>query len=196
MYKITKINNESKKAKRRYKIILIVICIIILPIIIANIVMIVKTFINPHEIPDFFGYKNFIIVSGSMNPTIKIGDAIITKEVTQDEIKLNDIISFHQGKIITTHRVIEIIEIDGVKKYRTKGDHNKLPDKQLVSYEEIEGKVQFKSNILGNIIELLRKKSTITILIIIVILCYINSYRIERRKFKRSKIRKMHKETK
>lgn len=193
MYKVTKISKENNKIKIIYKIISLVIYIIMIPIIIFNFTMIIKSFINPTEIPDFFGYKNFIIVSGSMIPSININDTIIVKEVPQEEIKVNDIISFKQGEIITTHRVINIIEEEGIKKYQTKGDSNNTKDKELVTYKQIEGKYQFKLSGIGKIIEILKNKWTLITFISIVIICYWYGYRIDKRKIERSEKRKRYK---
>ena len=80
MYKIRdykEIKNRNEKIK---KIISIFIYIIIIPIIVINITLIVKSFIKPNKIPDFIGYKNFVIVSESMEPTIMVGDAIFVKK--------------------------------------------------------------------------------------------------------------------
>ena len=93
MYEIDKIDKESKKMYFIGKFFTILLYIIITPIIFYNLTLIIKSCINPYETPDFFGYKNFIIVSGSMEKTIMTGDAIFVKEVPQEEIEVNDIIS-------------------------------------------------------------------------------------------------------
>lgn len=152
MYKINKVQKEKKVIHILSKIISTIIYIIIIPVIIFNFTLIIKSFLNPDETPDFFGYKSFVIISGSMEPNIMTGDAIFIKEVPQSEIQINDIISFSQGKSVVTHRVIEIIEEQGVKKYKTKGDNNNTEDKELVTYEQIEGKYQFKINNFGDIV--------------------------------------------
>ena len=126
MYKIDKIQKEKQRIHIIVKVISTILYMILIPIIIFNFTLIIKSFIDPNEIPDFFGYKSFVIVSGSMEPTIMTGDAILVKEVSEDEIKTNDIISFSQEGTIVTHRITEMIEENGVKKYKTKGDNNNL----------------------------------------------------------------------
>ena len=68
--------------------------IIILPILIVNLVLIVKTKMYPNKIADFLGYRPFIVLSGSMETKINIGDLIIVKEVDSKNIKKGDIIAF------------------------------------------------------------------------------------------------------
>ena len=173
------------------KIISIYIYIIIIPIIVINITLIVKSFIKPNKIPDFIGYKNFVIVSESMEPTIMVGDAIFVKKVPEKEIKINDIISFHDGECINTHRIVGVSEENGIKMYRTKGDNNRGEDKEKVSYDQIEGKYLFKINNFGNLIKVLQSKVTLVILILLVCLNTYFNYRLKyKRKARREKRKK------
>lgn len=191
MYKIRdykEIKNRNEKIK---KIISIFIYIIIIPIIVINITLIVKSFIKPNKIPDFIGYKNFVIVSESMEPTIMVGDAIFVKKVPEKEIKINDIISFHDGECINTHRIVGVSEENGIKMYRTKGDNNRGEDKEKVSYDQIEGKYLFKINNFGNLIKVLQRKVTLVILILLVCLNTYFNYRLKyKRKARREKRKK------
>lgn len=191
MYKIRdykEIKNRNEKIK---KIISIFIYIIIIPIIVINITLIVKSFIKPNKIPDFIGYKNFVIVSESMEPTIMVGDAIFVKKVPEKEIKINDIISFHDGECINTHRIVGVSEENGIKMYRTKGDNNRGEDKEKVSYDQIEGKYLFKINNFGNLIKVLQSKVTLAILILLVCCNTYFNYRLKyKRKARREKRKK------
>ena len=58
--------------KKIKMIILSVLLILLLPIILINSVIIVNSYIKPNEIPSFFGWKPFIVLSGSMETQIKI----------------------------------------------------------------------------------------------------------------------------
>lgn len=196
MYKIDKIQKENQRIHIIGRVISAILYIILIPIIIFNFTLIIKSFINPSRTPDFFGYKSFVIVSGSMEPTIKKGDAILVKEVPEEEIKTNDIISFTQGETNVTHRIIEIVEENGIKKYKTKGDNNNTEDKEKILYEQIEGKYQFKISQFGIVTEILKSKITLMILIIIII--FINYYkaRIGAKKQKRKEKRKEYEEKK
>ena len=174
MYEIDKVDKESKRMYFIGKIFTVLLYIIIVPIIFYNLTLIVKSFINPNETPDFLGYKNFIIVSGSMEKTIMTGDAIFVKEVPQDEINVNDIISFQDGEGITTHRII----------------NNNVEDRQKVVYEQIEGKYQFKINGFGFIAEVLKNKLTIIALVLIIVLNIIQQRRMKNKRVEKKKKRK------
>ena len=182
MYKLLKINMNNKRLKTIVKVISILIYIITIPIIIFNMTLIIKSYINPNETPSFFEYKNYTIVSRSMENTINKNDVIIIKEVSQNEINKNDIIAFYQNNQVITHRIVDVIEDNGVIKYVTKGDNNVHEDKELVTYEQIEGKYQFKLNGFGVILRILQNLVTLIILIIILILNCLYGYNRKRKK--------------
>lgn len=64
------------------------------------------------EAPNVFGYQIFRVSSGSMTPTLEIGDVILVKRTPPEDIKNGDIITYKgtegdfRDKIIT-HMVIE-----------------------------------------------------------------------------------------
>ncbi len=192
MYKIEKMQKERQRIYTIVKVVSVILYMILIPIIIFNFTLIIKSFINSNEIPDFFGYKTFVIVSGSMEPTIMTEDAILVKEVPQNKIKINDIISFSQGEAIITHRVIGIVEENGVTKYKTKGDNNNVEDKEKITYDQIEGKYQFKMSQFGIITEILKSKITLAILILIIIFIYYYKRKIENKKQKRKEKRELY----
>ena len=189
MYRIDKIEKEKNRLTSFWKILSIAIYVVIIPIIICVITLIVKSIIKPDVIPDIFGYKNFVIISRSMEPTIHKEDVIFVKKVSQDEIKENDIIAFKDGNSITTHRIISIIEKDGTKKYKTKGDNNNIEDKGYVNYDEIEGKYLFKISGIWTFIKIIKNKYVLLILIGLLIISLMYGCRIKNKKKIRSEKR-------
>lgn len=123
---------------------------ILAPILFVSSVIIIDSYVNPDEVPSFFGWKPFIVLSGSMESEINSGDIAVVKEVDLKEIKKNDIIAFKEDEIVITHRVVDIIEKDGKIKYKTKGDNNNIEDEGYVFESQVEGKYQFKVRRLGN----------------------------------------------
>ena len=121
-------------------------------IFICNLILIIQKVKQPNKVPNFLGYKVFAIVSGSMEPTLQIGDLVIVKTTKQEEIRKNDIITFSQEGYSITHRIVNIIQKDGKVYYQTKGDRNTANDEELVSYENIEGVYILKIPKIGNIV--------------------------------------------
>ena len=111
--------------------ILMVICTIFLLISIYNFIQ-VKVLKNDYS--NFFGYTLFEVETGSMKPTIKPGDWIILK--ASKDVKVDDIITYKQGKNFITHRVIESYS----NSYVTKGDNNNSKDNPITQ-KQVVGKV-------------------------------------------------------
>ena len=128
----------------------ILIIIIMLPILFISVVILINSYINPNEVPSFFGWKPFIVLSGSMESEIYPGDIAVVKEIDSDDLKINDVIAFRQEDIVITHRIIEIIDNNGEKQFITKGDNNNEKDQFPVNLEDIEGVFQFKIRGIGN----------------------------------------------
>lgn len=189
MYRLKDFEKSSKNMYIMLKTISIMIYIIIIPIIIFNITLVAKSCINPNETPTFFGIKSFVIVTKSMEPTIMTGDAIFVKQVSEDDVKVGDIISFKDGDSVNTHRIIEIVENNGVKRYKTKGDNNKREDRNLVKYSQIEGKYEFRIKGFGKFIEILKNKITLIILLIILVLVSTMQVRLSKKKLERKEKR-------
>ena len=134
------------------KKILSIICIIILlPVLFVNAVILINSWVHPNEIPSFFGWKPFIVLSGSMESEIYSGDIVVVKEVDKENLKVNDVIAFKNDDIVITHRIVEIVKENGTTKYITKGDNNNTQDKDYVLPENVEGLYQFKVSNLGNL---------------------------------------------
>lgn len=99
------------------------------------------------------GYKVFVVLSPSMEPTYHTGALIYVKEVNTSEIKEGQVITFMLNEdTIATHRVIEVIPDEtepGVIRFRTKGDANDAPDGSLVHYKNVIGTPVFTIPYLG-----------------------------------------------
>lgn len=128
----------------------------------------------------FFDYRMFTVVSGSMEPRYMIGDVLIAKKVSAEEIKVGDSISYlgkkssFNGKIVT-HEVVEIEkDASGKYIYHTKGLTNIVED-PIVEYSQVYGKIVHKSAILSFIYMIVGSKYGIFLFIIIPLFYIIGS---------------------
>lgn len=133
------------------KVIYIIAIIIMCIILFVSGVILINSLISPNEVPSFFGWKPFIVLSGSMESEIYAGDVAVVKEVDEDEIKEGDIIAFREGETVITHRIVKQEEENGEKVFYTKGDNNNEIDTNTVSLNQIEGVYKFKISGLGNV---------------------------------------------
>lgn len=91
-------------------------------------------------VPQLSGYQAFHIISGSMAPEIPIGSIVYVKPIEPENVKTDDIIAFHSGDSVITHRVVTNYIIEG--EFTTKGDVNEVEDEGRVDYDELIGKVE------------------------------------------------------
>jgi len=85
----------------------------------------------------------YIVVSGSMEPTLHVGDVVFVKEVNPWDIRKGDIITFKRNGHKVTHRCVNIIEDkkNWTRLFVTKGDANEDPDLELVCGNDLIGRV-------------------------------------------------------
>lgn len=108
------------------------------------------------------------VLSGSMEPAIRTGSVVAIKPA--DTYKTGDIITFGEisrTKVPTTHRVKEVMIVDGQTLYTTKGDANNGEDLEPVSKKMIAGKVFFTVPFLGYGLAAIRHPAGFVLLVII-----------------------------
>ena len=100
-----------------------------------------------NKVVNVFGKSVLKVITGSMEPSIHVGDYIIVEKTSANELKENDIIAFYSEQsdimgMLVTHRIVEINE-DGT--YVTKGDANDISDTLSVRPDQIVGKYTGKA---------------------------------------------------
>ena len=137
------VDQKEQKKQRALTITGIVLCLLLLPILIVNVTLIVKSYINTDEVPSIGGISPLIVLTDSMLPEISSGDLIITKQIDPADVKVGDVISFFDpagnGSSVVTHRVIEIVTENGETKWRTRGDNNNTEDRVAVPFDNLVG---------------------------------------------------------
>ena len=95
-----------------------------------------------------FGWRVDAVLSGSMEPGLKVGSLAITRPVGAEEIRTGDVITFRSAmsELPIVHRVVAAE--DG-SSFQTKGDANKNADPFLVPAQDVVGRVCFRVPFLG-----------------------------------------------
>ena len=182
---------EEKTAKdRAFTVLGVILCLILAPILIANITMIVKSYTDSDKVPSFGGYCPFIVLTDSMVPTINGGDLVIDKVVTDAaEIQKGDIISFFdpasRSQSIVTHRVIEITKDENGIAFRTQGDANNTEDDDLIPAKNVVGIYSFKLSGVGNVVMFMQSTTGLVVCIALPILLIIGYDALRRRKYEK-----------
>lgn len=158
-------------------------CVILLTIISINLYIMIQSKVNPNKVPSVFGYKPFIVLSGSMETEIHKGDLVITKIVDAKILKKNDVIAFRDAsKTVTTHRIIDIVLENGEKFFITKGDANYSQDQNLVELDDVEGLYLFRLPGIGSIMSSLAKPTTIIIVLLVITVLFALGFTISTKK--------------
>ena len=160
--------------KKAIKITLSVLAWILL-IFALLITILVFTSDKNNGVPSLFGRMPLTVESGSMEPTFKEGDLIIAKEIDDiNELKVDDVISFWTNEIvegsnvINTHRIIEVIDENGTKSFKTKGDNNDQEDTYIVYPSKIIGKwTGTRLGGVGKVMKFLKTKTGFLVCILI-----------------------------
>ena len=143
--------NEIIKKKYEKKLIIKRLLKIVYVPIIAGIILITilagyKKCVKHENNISILGFRQYVVATGSMEPEYNIGDLIVIRETTKEEIKIGDVINYisETGIDTITHRVVDIIQKDGQTYYKTKGDNNNSVDPELVNYSQVKGILVFK----------------------------------------------------
>ena len=85
-------------------------------------------------VPNLFGYHSYPIEGGSMEPTLSVGDAAVTKPSSPRSLEIGDVIVRRdtQGGRPVLHRIVEVVSVDGQLAFITQGDQNNAPDVEPV----------------------------------------------------------------
>lgn len=185
---------EKEKSTLSNKILTVIgtiLCLILTPILIMNLTLIAKSYINSDEVPSVGGYFPLIVLTDSMYPVIESGDLIICHTLDPEEVKEEDVISFFDpagnGTSIVTHRVLEIVEENGSLSYRTKGDFNNTEDKDLVPADSLVGVYQNRIPGAGNVALFMQTTTGLIVCVVMPIILLVGYDVIRRQIYDRRK---------
>ena len=183
-----------KSGDPRQKVLTIIgtiLCIILLPILIINLTLIAKSYINEDEIPSLGGVFPMIVLTDSMYPEIAAGDLIICNTLESEEVQVNDVISFFDpmgsGTSVVTHRVLEIVEENGQLSYRTKGDNNNAEDQVLIPQDKLVGIYRSRIPGLGHVAMFMQTTPGLILCVVCPVLLMVGFDMLRRKKYEKAK---------
>ena len=101
-------------------------------------------------IAQLFGIHRYLVVSGSMEPSLYAGDIVfVNTNIDFEDVEIGDVIIFKHRGMNIIHRVIETTTINEKTYFKTKGDANKFDDGFVVSTENFSGKAPFHIDKIG-----------------------------------------------
>lgn len=162
---------EHNKILKIIKDIIINLIIFILGIIaILAILTSIQLNVQKKEYANIFGYSIFSTETGSMSPTMEIGDVVIVK--IGEQVQEKDIITYKKDNSFITHR---IVKIEG-NSIIAKGDNNNTQDEEITQ-DAVVGKVVFIinnveiwKNVFSDINVII--PIIITVILLVILICY------------------------
>jgi signal peptidase len=106
-------------------------------------------------LPFFFGIKSLTVLSGSMEPTIHVGDIVVVRQIAAANARVGDVVTFRDPSDpdkLVTHRVRTIAISDGAVAFETKGDANTGVDRWKVASDGTIGIVLYRVPKLGYVL--------------------------------------------
>ena len=113
-----------------------------------------------------FDWRVEPVLSSSMEPSIRVGGAVLVKPAEPDKIKESDVVVFESPVEPGTelcHRVVEIDE--ETLTLQTKGDANTEPDPFTVNLNEVSGQVVLHAPYLGYVADFARTTAGLLVLL-------------------------------
>lgn len=163
--------------------VIIVACLILIPMLLINVSIMIQSHNNEDEVPSVFGYKPFMVLSGSMETEIRKGDLIITKIIDPESLDVDDVIAFRDpAGSVTTHRIIDIVIIDDNKYFITKGDNNNVQDQNLVELSDVEGLYITRIPGIGSMMKSLSQPITIIIIVLGITVIFVIAFLVSSKK--------------
>jgi signal peptidase len=102
------------------------------------------------------GHGLYAVRSGSMAPTLEVGDLVVARRVDPDEIQPGDIVTIAVGaRAIVTHRVVAVQPNDDGPLYTTRGDANASADPLAARADQIRGRLDGRVALLGFVLAML-----------------------------------------
>jgi signal peptidase len=168
-----------------------ILCVILLPILIINLTLIVRSAVNEDGIPSIGGYFPLVVLTDSMYSEIASGDLVIYHTAEAEEVSVGDVIAFYDpagsDSSIVTHRVIEITEQDGALAFRTKGDATDTADATLVPAENLAGVFCRRFAGAGHIALFMQSTTGIIVCVVIPLMLLIGYDLVRRRLYDRQR---------
>ncbi|MDC0558990.1 signal peptidase I [Candidatus Izimaplasma bacterium] len=153
----------------------------IIVILLVSYILIVS--ISPDGMMKLIGYGTFIVLSDSMEPEINVHDLIVSKETTENDLEVGDIITFriyiveYDTELYVTHYIGDIVTIDNKSVYKTRGinldedQYDRWLDKNgdliEITFDDIEGKYLFKIPYIGYVQKLFRDRQITSFVLVV-----------------------------
>ena len=103
-------------------------------------------------ISGLFKYQALVIATGSMKPSIGIGDVVIVNKKDWEKenyLRPGEVLAYRKDNMVICHRIIQVVRSGQEVFYVTKGDNNEVADTLMVKRSQVVGLVKYKIRYIG-----------------------------------------------
>ncbi len=148
-----------------FRVVNTILTIVLTVLLIINLWFLVSHFALKQNPPQFFGFSPLTVASGSMAPSIQVGDMILIKQST--DFAVGDVVTYRKDGTLITHKIVSVSGQTVV----TQGTANMVSDAPIQS-DQIVGTVVVVVPRLGMIFGFLRTPVGLLLMILLVIICF------------------------
>jgi signal peptidase len=107
-------------------------------------------------LPLALGMRSLVVLSGSMEPTLHVGDVTVVQRISPAQARVGEVITFRAPETgrLTTHRVRAVRVRDGRYAFVTKGDANNAVERWTVPPDAQLSRAVFRIPMIGRAIRL------------------------------------------
>ncbi len=100
-------------------------------------------------VPGIVGFNPVVVLSGSMEPALSVGDVAVIRSVDTSGLRVGDIITYRSGGGLVTHRIVEVERTESGRLFHVKGDANNAEDGIPIIETNVVAKVVYSVPQLG-----------------------------------------------
>ncbi len=165
----------KKKIKLTIRIALIVLVAVIVGV---NIYTLNAARLTGDKVPMPFGIGSAVVLSGSMEPELSVGDLLIIVEKSTYEV--DDVIVYQDSGMAITHRIVSINEDEVI----TRGDANNTNDSPIRP-KQIKGEVVLSIPYFGYVVDAIKSPIGTICIIGLAIFLLERSFHVEKKNDKK-----------
>ena len=166
----------KEKKKQVLKTVLRITLLVLAALVVGtNVYLLNASRLAGDAVPMPFGIGSAVVLSGSMEPEISVGDLLMIYESKNYEV--GDVVVYQSGRIAVTHRIVSISGDEVI----TRGDANNAED-EPITLERIKGKVVMIIPCVGYLVNIIKTPLGTFAIIALAVLLLERSFRVEKEK--------------
>ena len=166
----------KEKKKQVLKTVLRITLLVLAALVVGiNVYLLNASRLAGDAVPMPFGIGSAVVLSGSMEPEISVGDLLMIYESKNYEV--GDVVVYQSGRIAVTHRIVSISGDEVI----TRGDANNAED-EPITLERIKGKVVMIIPCVGYLVNIIKTPLGTFSIIALAVLLLERSFRVEKEK--------------